>query len=56
MSEYVYRDSECMVDLEGEPIRLYVPKDEIDDYDEISRRAYESGRRFRMALQQEGII
>ena len=45
-----------MVDLEGEPIRLYVPKDEVDAYDELAQRAYESGRRFRMALQQEGII
>jgi hypothetical protein len=40
----------------GEPIRIYVPKDETERYDEIGRRAYESGRRFREALQLEGVI
>lgn len=54
MSEYVYRDLECLVDLEGEPIRIYIPKNEVDRYDDISRQAYISGHRFRQALENGG--
>jgi len=56
MKEYVYRDMECLVDLEGNPIRVYIPKDEIEQYDELCMRARESGMRFRKALQLEGVI
>jgi hypothetical protein len=57
MKEYVYRDLECLVNsIDGKPIRIYVPKDEIERYDEISRRAYESGYRFKMALQESGVV
>lgn len=56
MKEFVYRDLECLVDLEGEPIRIYVPKDEIEKYDEIYVRGYESGRRLLESLKSENVI
>lgn len=56
MKEYVYRDMECLRDLDGNPIRVYIPRDKVDYYDEISRVAYESGLRFKQALINEGVI
>ena len=57
MREYVYRDMERLIDSKtGLPVRVYVPKDEIEKYNEISRRAYESGVRFREALKERGVI
>lgn len=57
MKEYVYRDMERLIDSKtGLPVRVYVPKDEIEKYNEISRRAYESGVRFREALTERGVI
>lgn len=52
MKEYVYRDLKCLIDSNTqEPLRIYIPKDEVDRYNEISKRAYESGYRFRLELQ-----
>ena len=57
MNEYVYRDLECLVNsIDGKPIRIYIPKDQIEKYDEISRRAYESGHRFKIDLQESGVV
>ena len=57
MKEYVYRDMECLIDSKtGLPVRVYLPKEEIEKYNEISRRAYESGLRFREALTELEVI
>ena len=52
MKEYVYRKLECLIDHKtGEPLRVYIPKDEIHIYDELSKKAQESGHRLRQLLQ-----
>jgi len=56
MKEYMYTDLECLRDMNGDPVRVYVPKDEIEDYNEIAKRARESGARLRQALKEEGVI
>lgn len=52
----MYTDLECLRDMNGDPVRVYVPKDEIEDYNEIAKRARESGARLRQALKEEGVI
>ena len=57
MKEYVRRDLECLIDVETqEPIRIYVPKDEVERYNEISRKAFEAGYRFRQGLIGTGVL
>ncbi len=57
MKEYVYRDLDCLIDSKtGLPIRIYVPKDKVEDYNEISKRAYESGNRLREVLKESGVV
>jgi hypothetical protein len=57
MKEYVYTDLECLIDINTElPIRIYIPKDEIEKYNEIAKAGYESGYRLKMALQEMGLI
>lgn len=56
MKEYSYRELEVLRDINtGEKIKVYVPKDEVDRYDEIAYRAYVSGCKFREALRSEAL-
>lgn len=41
------------MDEEGYPLRIYIPKEDIEFYDKICAIAYESGVRFREQLQRE---
>jgi len=57
MREYIRRDLRCLIDVNTqEPIRIYVPKDEVERYNEISRKAFEAGYRFRQGLIKVGIV
>jgi hypothetical protein len=56
-TQYVYRDLRCLIDEQTkEPIRVYVPKDRIDDFDSISKTAFEAGRRMKAALTSSPIV
>jgi hypothetical protein len=56
-AQYVYRDLRCLIDEQTkEPIRVYVPKDRIDDFDSISKTAFEAGRRMKAALTSSPIV
>lgn len=57
MKEYVYRDLECLVNsIDGKPIRIYVPKDEIEEANVMAQAGYEAGYRLMMALQESGVV
>jgi len=56
MKEYKYRKLKCLRDSEtGEPIRIYMPVDELDRYNEIAAKAYNAGKNMREVLTGEVI-
>lgn len=57
MKEYVRRDLKCLIDVNThKPIRIYVPKDEVEKYNEISEKAFATGYRFKQGLIEAGVL
>lgn len=51
MTEYLKKDLTHLIDSDtNQCITVYVPKSQVNKYNEMSRRAFESGRAFKKAL------